>query len=354
MSYKSTLNCLKFSSLALFLLFLQPAFAQGKKKNEKEIGIERFADLDNVVTHYQKQLGNNLVAMAWTDTLVYKRELGEFDVKTAVPVEAASKWFTAALIMQLVDEGKLSLEDKVSQFIPIYGLYGKNYITIRHCLSNMTGIQAENGMFSKKNFASLEEEVASYAKKEIQTNPGTEFRYNDLGTNIAGRIAEIVTKKKFDMLIKTRLFKPLQMTKTSFSTLDGSAPDPANGAVATATDFMHFLQMLLDNGKYNGVQVLSENAVKELRKVQIRPEVMKYAPKQSEGFTYALGSWVVDGENEATALTGSALNGTWPVVDWCHGYAFLVLVKTRNPEPKKELYLQLKDALDEKLRSKCN
>ena len=168
----------------------------------KELGAAQFEHLDQLVKQNQKLLGGDVVAMVWTDTLVYKTELGEFDSKTVAPIASSSKWLTAALILKMVDQGKISLDDKVSQYIPIYETYGKSYITIRHCLSHFTGIEAEKGIggiLSRKKFASLEDEVASFAKKEIQSNPGTEFRYSNMGLNIAGRILEIVTKKKFDM-----------------------------------------------------------------------------------------------------------------------------------------------------------
>jgi len=354
MSYKTLINCLKFSWVAIFLLFIQAASAQANKKNVKELGTANFSQLDELVQKNGKLLGGNLVAMVWTDTLVYKRELGDFDSKTLAPMASASKWLTAALVLKFVDEGKISLDDKVSSYLPIFELYGKNYITIRHCLSHFTGIQSEGGgVFSKKKFNSLEEEVESFAKKEIKTNPGTDFSYSNIGLDIAGRILEVVSKKKFDMLIKQQLFNPLGMRKTTFGTLDNSAINPSGGAQSTAEEYMHFLQMLLNNGKYNGQQVLSEDAVKELRQLQTKPAQIRYAPKTAEGFNYALGSWAIEEQgNEATVLASPGLYGTWPMVDWCRGYACLFFVKTLLGEQKKDAYMEMKSAIDERLPAK--
>lgn len=356
MSYKTSINCLKFSSMAFFLLFLQIAQAQPKKKNTKEVGIANFEQLDFLVQKNQKQLGNDLVVMVWTDTLVYKRELGDFDSKTVVPIGAASQWLTAAMVMKFVDEGKLSLDDKISQYLPIFETYGKNYITLRHCLSHYTGIQTEGGgIFSKKKFGSLQEKVESFAKKEIKTNPGTDFSYSDIGLDIAGRVLEIVGKKKFDMLMKQQLFNPLAMRKTTFSVLDGSALKPSEGAQSTAEEFMHFLQMLMNNGKYNGQQILSEESIKELRTIHSKTEEIRFAPKSVTGFNYAFGSWVVEegNENTATALASPGFSGTWPAVDWCRGYAFVLFTKSSSNDQKREDFLLLKDGVDEKLPTKC-
>jgi CubicO group peptidase (beta-lactamase class C family) len=359
MSYKITINCLKFSPALLFMLFFQSGFAQVKKKEAKEVGTTQFQQLDDLVKQNQKLLGDNVVVMVMTDTLVYKTQLGEFDPKTVAPIASSSKWLTAALVMKMVELGKISLDDKIGQYIPVYDLYGKSYITIRDCLSHLTGIEAETGLkalMSKKNFKSLEEEVESFAKKEIQANPGNEFRYNGMGLNIAGRVLEIVSKKKFDMLIKQQLFTPLQMRKTTFSTTDGSALNPSGGAQSTAEEYMHFLQMLLNNGKYNGVQFLSEESVNELRKIHAKTASIKYAPKAGEGFQYALGSWVIEEgkDGKASALASPGLFGTWPVVDWCRGYASIIFVKTlMKGETKRDLYMQMKGAIDERLPVKC-
>lgn len=357
MSYNARFNCLKFSSVLIFLLFLQSSFGQGSKKNEKEFGLARFPELDQALTQYQKLLGNDVVAMVWTDTLVFKKEMGDFNSKTEAPIASASKWLTTALILELVDEGKLSLDDKVSQYLPIFELYGKSYITLRNCLSHFTGIQADKGVagfFQRKKFASLEEEVESFAKKEIQANPGTEFRYNNMGLNIAGRVAEVVTKRKFDQLIKQKILNPLGMSRTTFSTMDGSAINPSGGARSTATDYMHFLQMLLSNGQYNGKQILSTKAIQEMRKIQTTPDKIKEVPNAAAGFEYALGSWVLESANgEATALACPGLFGTWPVVDWCRGYACLFVAKTLLGEQKADAYMNMKGMVDEEMKNKC-
>jgi CubicO group peptidase (beta-lactamase class C family) len=341
------------------MLFLQAGVkAQTSKKNPKEIGIDTYSDLDNSINRYSKAFGNDLVALLWTaDTVVYKRELGAFDSKTVVPIAAASNWLTAALVLKMVEQGKISLDDKVSQYIPVFELYGKNYITIRHCLTHFTGVQSEGlGIESKKKFSSLEEEVESFAKKEIKTNPGTEFYYSHVGLNIAGRILEIVSKKKFDMLIKQQLFNPLGMRKSSFSELDGGAINPSGGGKSNADEYIIFLRMLLNNGKHKGQQILSEASIKELKKIQTTPEIIKFAPKYGQGLSYAAGSWVVedDGKGEATALSASALLGTWPLIDWCRGYVFIVMVKDKLGEQKKEPYVDIKSVIDEKQPSKCN
>ena len=350
MAYKQSSACTKVTVLLVFLLLLQPTFAQSN-----------FSDLDAFFTQNQKVLGKDFVVMLWKkdDTLVYKKEFGNFNSKTQAPIASCSKWLTAALVMTFVDEGRLSLDDKITKWLPEFEKYGKNYITIRTCLSHMTGIRSEPitllKLLERKKFNSLEDEVNSFAAKDIQANPGEEFRYSNIGLDIAGRVLEIISKKKFDVLARQRLFVPLAMKRSSFSTLDGSAVDPSGGAQSSPDDYMHFLVMMMNKGIYQRKRILSENAVNEMLLVQTKPEQIKYAPKPAQGYNYALGAWVAEEKDgKATAVTSPGLFGTWPLVDYCRGYAYLFFVKNLLSEQKADEQVEIKKVIDEKFGSGCN
>ncbi|TMI66186.1 MAG: beta-lactamase family protein [Bacteroidetes bacterium] len=345
MSQKILLDCLKSTVIATFLLILQPLNAQNK-----------WVDLDDILQQKQQLLGKDLVMMvANKDTIVYKKELGDFKSKTPAPIASASKWFTAALVMILVDEGKISLDDNIVNYIPEFGKYFKKYITVRHCLSHMTGIKEEGGviknLFQRKKYESLEEEVNAIASREIQAAPGTEFRYSGYGLNIAGRICEIVTKKKFDQLIKLKLFGPLTMRSSNFTEANMGPINPSGGAKSTAEDYMKFLTMLLNRGNYKGKQIISEASIDEMMKINTKAEQIKYAPKSATGFNYASGSWVIEEkDNKATALASPGLFGTWPMIDFCRGYAYLVVVKNFLGEERADAHLQIKEVVDEQFK----
>ncbi|HEY6503037.1 MAG TPA: serine hydrolase domain-containing protein [Chitinophagaceae bacterium] len=349
--------------MAAFLLFLQPVFAQYD-----------FKELDQEFQNKQPLLGKDMVFMIWKkdDTLIYKKEVGDFNSKTVAPIASCSKWLTAALVMQFVDEGKLSLDDKITRWLPEFEKYGKNYITLRLCLSHMTGIKDDAGflkrMFQRSKFSSLEEEVNSFAAREIRTNPGTDFWYGNIGLNIAGRVLEVISKKKFDVLIKQKLFNVMGMRKTTFTTLDNSAVNPSGGASSTADDYMKFLVMLMNKGKYGGKQILSEESVNELMQVQTTAGQIRYAPKAALGFNYALGSWVAEehplpelrsqssqgsiapgGGGTASALASPGLFGTWPMIDFNRGYAYIVFVKNLLGEEKADAHMALKKIIDKQI-----
>lgn len=374
MSYKVSSICLKVLSVASFLLLLQPAKAQYE-----------WSKLDAELQAKQKLLGDNVVAMIWKgDSLVYKKEMGGFNSKTQAPIASCSKWLTAALVMQFVDEGKLSLDDKVVKYLPEFEKYFKNYITIRHCLSHMTGIQDDDKflrrILERRKLSSLEEEVNAFAARDIRANPGTDFWYGNVGLNIAGRVLEVISKKKFEVLIKSKLFIPLGMAKTTFAELNGGPVNPSGGAKSTADDYMKFLVMLLNNGKHNGVQILTENSVNEMRKVQNKTVQIMYAPKSAEGYLYASGSWVIAYKDStidagtkksmtavpplpesrtreisvATSLASPGLFGTWPMIDYCRGYAYIIFVKNLLGEERADAHRQLKKIVDEQFPTACH
>ncbi|HEY1021972.1 MAG TPA: serine hydrolase [Flavisolibacter sp.] len=341
------MNCLKASLVAVFMLFLQVSFGQG-----------RFSALDQALEENKKLLGKDVsVVVASPDTLLYQKNIGDVQPKTPFPIGASSQWLTTALIVQLVDEGKLSLDDKISKYLPIFDSYRKGYITIRMCLSHQTGIGRDGfkvaSLLEKTRYNTLEEAVPDIAKKDIHANAGEQFRFSNFGMVIVARIAEIVTKKRFEQLMRTKIFVPLGMRNTTFVTDDGSAPNPGNGAKSTAADYTKFLQMLLNGGKAGGKQILSESAVKEMRKVQIRTEQISQLPPTTQGFTFSLGSWAVDNNtapgSAATVLTLPNFEGAWPVVDFSRGYAFVLFPKSFSGEQKADTYLALKNIIDQLL-----
>ena len=289
---------------------------------------------------------------------IYEKSVGEFNTKTQAPIASCSKWLTAALVMVLVDEGKINLDDKVSKYLPIFSKYSKGYITIKQCLSHLTGIESEPirlvDLLKANKYNSLEEEVESFAtKKEIMANPGIEFRYSNIGLNIAGRIVELVTKRGFEQAMQEKILRPLQMRNTSFSSFN--IINPSGGAVSTANDYMNFLSMILNKGMYNGKRILSEQSIALMQTSQTTNPMIKYAPKVAAGYNYGLGEWIqeTDENGVSTVISSPGLFGTWPLIDKCRGYAVIIFIKGILNEEKRESYLEIKKLIDQQIIANC-
>jgi len=341
MSYKLKAACLQCGLFLLFLLFCRPLPAQSD-----------FSAVDQLIKQNQKALGNFAV-LVWKDgKILYQKQGGtDFTPKTTAPITASGNWMTAALVMTFVDEGKLSLDDRIVQYIPLFGKYSKSYITIRHCLTNTTGIRAEG----KTKFESLEDEINSYAsQRDIVANPGTEFHYSYVGPKIIARVLEIISKKSFERLMQERIIRPLKMRSTSFTNENGGPVDPAGGARSSANDYISFLSMLLDKGVFEGRRILSEKAVEELETAQFGTIPVKSIPKGLQGTHFGLGSYIM--ESSATGrshvLACPNMEGTIPYIDKCRNYAAILIVE-KPEEEKKPLYQSLKGLIDGAVGGGC-
>lgn len=348
MSVKPCSPCMKVRLVLLYMLFFQFSEAQ-----------YNFSEVDQKLEAAKKELEGNVVALIYKDgKIIYQKAIGDFNAKTQAPIASCSKWLTAALVMSFVDEGRLSLDDKVSKFLPIFTKYGKGYITIRHCLSHLTGIESEPirllSLLGRKKFRTLEEEVDDFAsKKEIVSNPGLEFRYSNIGLNIAGRVLEVMTRRGFEQLMQERITRPLMMRNTNFASF--SAINPSGGGVSTANDYMNFLSMILNKGMFNGKKILSEKAIADMQTTQTTAPMIKYAPKAATGYNYGFGEWILqtDENGKATVVASPGLFGTWPMIDNCRSYACIFFTKGSLGEEKKDIYLDIKKSIDAVIASTC-
>lgn len=354
MSYKVKTTCLQFSVLVFCLLFWLSVFPQSHTTTNTPTD-PRFDAVDQLFKQNQKVLGNNYVALIWQDGKIVYQHQGstDFTPKMAAPIAEAGNWMTAALVMTFVDEGKISLDDKVTDYIPLFGKYSKGYITIRNCLTNTTGIKADaTGVMKalqKSKYPSLEEEVNSYAsKRDIVTNPGTEVFYSNLGINIAARVLEVVGKKGFDRLMMERIIRPCHMKGTSFSNEEGGAINPAGGARSSANDYISFLAMLLNKGVSGDKRVLSEKSVTELLSPQFAALPVKSAPKELHGGHFSLGAYIseLDTKESPSVVICPNFLGTTSFIDLCRKYAAIIIVEKPEEEKKPGLYLNMKSLVD--------
>ena len=350
MSAKININCLKVSLVFIFMLFFQSAFTQYD-----------FSALDSRLESSKKELGGYVVALIYKDgKIIYQKAIGtDFTAKVQAPIASSSQLLTAALVMTFVDEGKLSLDDKVSKYIPVFTKYSKGYITIRDCLAHLTGIESEpirslKELLNRKKYSNLEEEINDFASsREIVSNPSLEFRHSTIGINIAARILEIITRRGFEQIMAERITRPMQMRNTNFSSFN--AVNPSGGAQSSANDYLTFLAMLLNKGVHNGKRILSEKAVELMETPFTTSEMIKYTPKATQGYQYGLGQWIMstDENGKATSTVSPGLFGTWPMIDRCKGYACIFFTKGTLGEEKKELYLNLKGIIDDAIPSTC-
>jgi len=299
---------------------------------------------------------NYLVTIASADSILLQKDNKVFNAKTPIPIGAISQWLTATLLVKLAEEGKLSLDDPVAMYLPTFEKYFKGYITIRHCLSQGTGLEDKNGLRigHRTKFISLQEEVEQLATRPIVAKPGELFWYGELGCKIAGRVAEVVCKKKFDLLIRTKVLTPLGMRRTNFTNLSGGPLDPAAGAVSTGEDLIRFLQFLLNKGQLPQRSFLTTDAMDQLMQLQFGAAPTQNAPLLFQKYGYALGAWALGTPAEgAQTLVASSRAGSWIAIDLCRRYLYVAIIKEKISEEKDMLHQELLDIINRQLAKNC-
>jgi CubicO group peptidase (beta-lactamase class C family) len=338
------------------LLFWLVSFSQ----SSKTLPPSSSPGTDEFLKANQKPLGTNLVVLAYQNgKVVYKKEMekeiGDFNGRLQVPAGLVSQWLTAAAVMAYVDAGKISLDDKVSKYIPIFAKYMKTYITIRNCLSYTTGIKGDPPgplkLLQKNKYPDLETEVNAFAsKREIETNPGTEVYFSQIGADIAARVLEVVSKKTFDRVVQEKILRPCKMRGTSFTGDNGTTANAFSGATTTPNDLINFLGMLLNKGSFEGKTVLSERSVQEMETLQFPALPVKFVPKEAAGYRAGLGCWI---SGDGRIVSSLNQEGQWAYIDRCRNYAAVIVPKNSISEPRPELYTQLKERLDASFGASC-
>jgi len=139
------------------------------------------------------------------------------------PIASISKQFTAAAMLLLEDEGKLSLDDHVSKYVP--GISDGDVITIRQLLSHTSGLQdywpQDYSFAAMRNPVTPQQILDRWAKKPLDFTPGTKWQYSNTGYVVAGLIVEKVAGMPLLDFLKLHIFTPLGM--------DPVDQDKANG-----------------------------------------------------------------------------------------------------------------------------
>ena len=185
--------------------------------------------LDRVFSAWTRATPGCAVGVANGDSTTV-RAYGMADLERDVPnapetvFEAGSvaKQFTAAAVLLLARDGKLSLGDPVRKYLPELPDYGQP-LTIRHMLNHTSGLRDWGSVVALAGWprgsrAYTQAHVLDIAARQRSLNflPGSRWSYSNTGYNLAAIIVERVSGTSFDAFTKTRIFEPLGMTRTSW------------------------------------------------------------------------------------------------------------------------------------------
>ncbi|MBA4122187.1 MAG: serine hydrolase [Acidobacteria bacterium] len=287
------------------------------------------------------------IAVVKDDKIVFAkgygvRELGKpspVDERTMFAIGSSSKAFTAAAIAMLVDEGKLKWYDPATKYLPgfqLYDPYATRELTVRDLLSHRVGLERGDLLWY----------ASSYDRSEIlrrirylkpSSSMRSRFGYQNVMYLAAGQIVPTVTGKEWDDFLRERIFVPLGMTATgtSIKTLAGSndvaAPHskfddkvvpipyrnidnigPAGSINSNVVDMEQWVRLQLGSGMYQGKQLISPAAVKEMHTPQtiIRLEgAMERLYPEAHFLNYGMGWFLSDYRGRKLVEHGGSIDG---------------------------------------------
>jgi CubicO group peptidase (beta-lactamase class C family) len=295
---------MKFKLFLIIAIICLPTNAQEQKKDYSEALkiIEVWLDAQK---DYEKLPGIS-AAIIKDQEIIWSGAFGKANVEADVNTEinticsicSISKLFTATAIMKLYDEGKLRLDDKVSDLLPWYNLDQKysdsGPITVRGLLTHSSGLPREANFpywtGPEFPFPTQEEIKNELGNQETLYPASTYFQYSNLGLTLLGEIIEQVSGESFTDYVEGNILKPLQLNETrtqlpeslygsqlaiGYSSLDRMGQRKkvklfqANGITAAAG----FSSNVLDLGKFASWQFrLMDSTITEI----IKPSTLKY------------------------------------------------------------------------------
>jgi methyl acetate hydrolase len=267
-----------------------------------------------------------VVAIAANDRdIIYEGAFGKRNLNAAAPmttdtvfrIASMTKAVTSVAAMQLVEQGKIQLDQPVASIIPAFGelqvlvgFYGETpafrppirQATVRHLLTHTSGLAYEIWNADILTFQtvtktpSIMSRLTTAFRNPLVADPGSAWIYG-INTDWLGRVVEEVSGQPLDVYMQNNIFAPLDMTDTTFTERDDHQPrlgavhvrqedgsltpidfnwppekefyNGGHGLYSTARDYMAFLRMLLQEGSYRGSQILRPDTVAQMRQNHI-------------------------------------------------------------------------------------
>jgi len=323
----------------------------------------------------QKEIAGAVTLVATRDKVLHLSAVGQADIAAAVPmrpdaifwIASMTKPVTAAAVLMLQDEGKLSVDDPVAKYLPpladLKTADGKpGNLTLRHLLTHTSGM-AEATPQESQAARTLADLIPAYAAKPLRFEPGSKWQYCQSAINSLGRIVEVVSGQSFPEFLQKRLFDPLGMKDTgfyptaeqarrvakSYKVADGKLEETsvmgdydfrrrnrfpaANGGLySTAPDYARFCQMILNQGSLDGREYLKPESVKLMTSLQTGDLKTGF----TEGCGWGLGWIVVRQPQGVTAMLSpgtcghGGAYGTQAWIDPVKGAIYVLMVQRSN------------------------
>jgi len=264
-------------------------------------------------------------------------------------VASVTKPATAMAALLLIERGELSLGDRVCDVVPEFTGHGKDDVCLIHLLTHTSGLpdMLPGNTELRQRHAPLGEFVHHICRTDLLFEPGTQVRYQSMGTAMLGEIVERLTNQDLRAFLHREIFAPLSMTSTSLGLVDGlrsrladvvlpedqlvtdwhwnteywrSFGAPWGGMFSTVADLVSLLHMLLVDGACGSSRILGPSAARAMVTDQtgLMPDLpARPRPGDRWGLGWRLGTWGDLGSSAAFSHGGATgtLVGADPATD---------------------------------------
>jgi len=274
------------------IIFLLLIFSAGLFAQPNLTELDKY--ISNAVT--EAEAAGLAVAIVKDSQVVFSKAYGYADIEKEIPLTTGSlfniasctKAFTAAVVAKLVDEGKLSWDDKVVNHIPYFELsdmWIAKQLNIVDILSHRSGLKTFAGDLLWYQTGYSNEEIIKRLKYlPIERDFRSEFGYQNNMFMVAGEIASKAAEIKWWKYLQREIYDKLEMKETRISSMyldngqdiayphiDGNRyplaiekPDAAGSIFSNVEEMSNWVMMLLNGGKFNGEQILSEDVINDM------------------------------------------------------------------------------------------
>jgi CubicO group peptidase (beta-lactamase class C family) len=232
----------KLILIGAIMLFASQQYAPAQNATVKN-GQEHAAKIQEVLSLANKyRLFNGSVLVAENGKIIYKGGFGMANMEWAIPnavdtkfrLGSITKQFTSMVTLQLVEQGKIKLDGKISDYLPDYRTDIGQKVTIHHLLTHTSGIPSytgQPGFFDNvsRNPYKVSDFVKKYASGDLEFEPGSKYSYNNSGYFLLGAIIERVTGKPYEQVLKENILDPVGMKNTGYDHHDTLIQKRASG-----------------------------------------------------------------------------------------------------------------------------
>ncbi|MEM6642569.1 MAG: serine hydrolase [Bacteroidota bacterium] len=204
------------------------------------------------------------------DTIIYEKYFNKYSEDSWVNSFSMAKSFVSTLVGIAIDEGHIqSVDDPIGRYVPQLGeAYGA--VSIRHILEMRSGVKYKEAYYSPFSDAAVDYYGKNikkrFSKFDLEIDPDTKFQYRSVNTQVLAEAVENATGMKISDYLEERIWKPLGMEYPASWSIDNKKDSTMKAFCclnATARDFAKFGLLFLNEGRWNGQQIVPQEWVRK-------------------------------------------------------------------------------------------